>query len=275
VGTGFWVIQGILLMAAIATAIYAEIERRRDDRVGHGVQDRQVPVLRPSEFTINEEARLLLLRGKIREARLGRGRLRDDVAPDTLDPYGVPPPAAGDMRQPPYTGTVTQRPRSLSRSTARVRPVRDRSPRWTTGGWLLVVGLMLFAAGVGGMWHTNVVLDAIEQAQAPFTSAPHLSFIARTLPGPIANPARYFEAVNSASATASSFQAQAILEQKQAMDRWEALLLAGLALLVISFAYPGAARAIGARRGSIAGDLVGCIGLAAVMCAALSFFELA
>jgi hypothetical protein len=269
VGTGFWVIQAIFLMAAVATAIYAERQRRRDEREA---DDRHVPVQGSTDFTIHEEALLLVLRERIREARQGRGGLRDDLAADSSEPYSFPPGRAPDALAAP---TVMRPARSAPRSTLRRRARRGRPARSTAGGWMLVAGVMCFAGGVGGMWHTNVVLDSIELAQTPLTSAPRMTFAARTLPGPIANPAKYFEAVNSASASASTPEVEAILEQKQAMDRWEALMLFGLAVLVASFVHPGVLTSVGRPRGSFAGDVVGFIGLAAVMCASLSFFELA
>jgi hypothetical protein len=264
VGTGFWVIQGVFLMAAIATAIYAEVERRRDSQGLLGSDDRQVPVERSNIFTIHEQARLLLLRGRVREARRGSGRLRDDLAPDSPEHFEQSVP-----RQAPAARTVIH----VTHASDGRRPEAPLLRRWSAGGWLLVAGLLLFAVGIGGMWHTNLTLDALELAQAPFSTAPRMSFAARVLPGPIANPARYFAAVNGGSASAT-FQAAAFLEQKQAMDRWEGAVLLGLALLIASFSHPGGTTRGGETSSSIAGDLVGFIALAALVCAGLSFFEL-
>jgi hypothetical protein len=281
VGTGFWVIQGIFLTAAIATAIYAEVERRRDDAgstppsASVRTDYRRVPVERTNAFTIHEQARLLLLRGKIREARLGRGRLRDDLVPDALEPLVLPNAEAGEARLPPARRPVMRPTVGDSHTPAGAAPApAPRVPRWSTQTWILVAGVLLLVGGLGGVWQTNVAINAIEHSVLQSSGTPSLSLVARLLPGPVSNPAKYLGAVNGGGGNTATLDSVALLAQKQAMDRWEAMLLTGLALLIFSLSRPKATTTDGEPETSVAGDLVGFIGLAALLFAGLSFFEL-
>jgi hypothetical protein len=104
------------------------------------------------------------------------------------------------------------------------------------------------------------------------------SMVSRLVPGLLANPSKYVKAVNSSSAATASLEQVSYLQDKQAMDRWEAVLVLGAALLLATRRSPvsGAPRPDGeaARDSSIANDFLPFLFLAALVCGALSFFEL-
>jgi hypothetical protein len=227
-GIGFWLIQALFVVAAIATAIQVERERHGPAREG-----RQLPVQPGAIFTVQEQVRLDRLRQRIRESRFGTGRLYDDLIPD---------PISSEVRQP------EEEP-----------PAHVRAPVPVTA--LVVAGLLLVGVGAAGTWWTNAGMPPAANASA----------IDRFVPGPLADPARYFAAVNSAT-TSARLESAALAMQKQAMDRWEASLFAGIALLLAVGAH-GA----GEQRdpSPIVIDLVGVFSLLAVVWAGLSFFELA
>ena len=227
-GTGFWLIQAAFVLAAIATAIQVERERNRPDPVGGG---RRVRIELGTAFTIQEHARLLSLRHRIREAKFGGGRLSDDL---------VPAPDGSPSSEPDGA------------------PVRE----FPIARLLLVAGLVLLLVGGVGMWQANTAM-----------SASGSSWFTRFVPGPIANPARYLGAVNSSSAQSVGVDALAQLNAKQAMDRWEALASAGLALLmagIIARPEPSEAE----PRGTLVNDLLGVFVLLTLLFGGLSFFEL-
>jgi hypothetical protein len=228
-GLGFWLIQAAFVIAAICTAIIAH--RERDAPAD---EPRHVPIQPGSDFTIQEQARLLRLKARIRESRVGSGRLYDDLVPTLVT-------IAEAERVPPDDPD-------------------DSSSSHVPRGVFLSIGLALVLLGAGGVWMTGVAMDR----QAPAT------LVERFVPGPLAHPGEYFATVNSAAAQMVAVESVALLDDKRAMDRWEAALCAGVALVL------GVSALRSQRRGSspLGWDLVGVFTLLALVCGGLSFFEL-
>jgi hypothetical protein len=161
--------------------------------------------VRPAtDFTIQEQARLLRLRQRIREARAGGGRLYDDLAPE------------------------------LSQARATVISPIGALVNGSSGGRRWPVSRLVLAASVvpagcrhRGNWRTAAAMDAIEPSG-------ETSLVDRYVPGPLASPGKYFAAVNSASGRGVLVQSAALLDQKGAMDRWEAVLFVGVAICLAS-----------------------------------------
>jgi len=242
-GVGFWVIQAVFVVAAIATAIYAERERHTSPTSS----SRHVPIQPGMDFTIQEQARLLRLRQRIREARAGSGRLNDDLVPDASS--GRPPVL------------------SPSSSSSTSEPVGSSSVphHGSAAAFVLALGVLLLFASAIGIWRTTVAMDGLEPQGAA-------SFVNRYIPGPLANPGKYFAAVNSASARGVDLASAALLDQKRTMDRWEATLTVGLAVVLATIAQRSQR---GADSSQIGFDLVAVCLLAALLCGGLSWFELA
>lgn len=120
---------------------------------------------------------------------------------------------------------------------------------------------MLLVGGVG-MWQAN---SAISRESTWFT---------RFVPGPIANPGRYLGAVNSSGGQAVGVESVNQLAQKQALDRWEALASAGLALLMTGMIAKPERSDAAEPRGSLVNDLLGVFVLLTLLFGGLSFFEL-
>jgi hypothetical protein len=195
-----------------------------------------------SQFTAEQQARLVLLRSFVQEARSGRGSLSDDLA------------AAPEV------------------------PVRRRAswrPRLGNRELMFIGGIVLMGVGLVGVVRTSMAMDDLQRtsvsAQEPLTAAERL------LPGVILNPAKYLSAVNASSGASSARvdQLYAVnqMQEKQAMDRWEALVGIGLSLLL----FVNAMRAAAANEDeetSVAFDFAPFLLVAAVLFAGLSFFEL-
>jgi hypothetical protein len=79
------------------------------------------------------------------------------------------------------------------------------------------------------------------------------------------SPAKYLSAVNGGRG-APTLEAVNVMEQKQAIDRWEALALIGVAALMFMTAQT--------EEGSVTSDVAPFVLVAAFLFAALSFFEL-
>ncbi|MBV9580670.1 MAG: hypothetical protein JO057_18985 [Chloroflexi bacterium] len=207
-----------------------------------------------SQFTVEQQARLLVLRSFVQEARSGGGALSDDLA------------AAPDVRQ----------PEPSPRGHGRRRPGSQQL--------LVVGGVLLMVIGLVGIVRTSFTMDDLQRnslsAQAP------LSPTAKFLPGVLVNPAKYLSAVNGGGGSSTGggsnrvdqFYAADQLTQKQAMDRWEALLGIGLGLVLFANAMRAAAAAAASSdpedETSVAVDFAPFVLVAAVLFAALSFFEL-
>jgi hypothetical protein len=198
-----------------------------------------------SQFTSEQQARLVLLRSFVQEARSGRGALSDDLA------AGLEVPA-----------------RKAQRSGARWRP------RLGNQQLMLIGGVVLIGVGLVGVARTSMAMDGLQRTsvlgQEPLTLAERL------LPGVILNPARYLSAVNASSsaggARVDQLYAVSQMQEKQAMDRWEALAGIGLSLLLFVNAMPAAANED--EETSVAFDFAPFLLVAALLFAGLSFFEL-
>jgi len=289
VGTGFWIIQAMLLVATLATAFYVERDNRRRDAAARDAPNVKVrisavrgrsasaalplrrersvdghTILRPPPIlTAAEQTRLLVLRRWIQESRASRGSLYDDLVPDD---------GSADL--------LSQQPATVDRSPS--PPPAPTVAGWSTRRLVFLGGMLLLAIACLGIWNTDRQMTALERAQAlaPVRS----SLVGHLTPGIIANPGKYLSAVNSSGGSVGAgqdpLQVLAMLDLKQAMDRYLALLLFGLALVVASNTgwtarSPRVAREGEPQPSSIGNDLVPFIVLAALFCAALSFFELA
>jgi hypothetical protein len=205
-----------------------------------------VAIAELSQFTVEQQARLVILRTFVQEARMGRGALSDDMI------------ASGelDSDQPTTAG-----------------PPRVARRRLDSRQLLVAGGLLLVVLGVIGIVRTNVAIDDLARSFPANASSP-LSGTARFLPGVIVNPSRYLSAVNGGSSVRSGVDplfAVEQLDQKQAMDRWEALALVGLSLLL----FAQAMRVQADDDDSMVGfDVAPFILVAAALFAGLSFFEL-
>ncbi len=132
----------------------------------------------------------------------------------------------------------------------------------------LAAGCLLVLVGAVGVVRTSMAIDEI-QRNATVRVEP-LSPAARFLPGVLVNPAKYLSAVNGGSGS-SSLEAVGVMQQKQAMDRWEALALIGLGLLMFMGVQHDGAES---EEGGVASDVAPFVLVAAFLFAALSFFEL-
>ena len=278
----FWALQGLLLLALVVTAVRVELDRRRDERAS----TRRVPVerrraaarsvqLRPLEreaaplrrvatvdvglgsFTLRERARLLLLRGSVQDAKTGRGGLHDDLEADESTRWVV----AASARVPPAP--------TLSAPASERVPPPEPQPAWTARQLTLALAAVLLIVGAVGVVRTNADLQASEVSS---------SLAARLVPGLLANPGKYVKAVNSSTSASASLDQVSYLQQKQAMDRWEAVLVLGAALLLTTRRTPSSAAPTAegeaARESSVANDLLPFLFLVALVFGALSFFEL-
>ena len=268
----FWVIQAVLLTPVLfmAASVGMEDHPSRGRRIASNSRSRtassasaepstpRTVIATPSvvaaavaglsQFTAEQQARLVLLRSFVQEARSGRGALSDDLA------------AAPE---------VSGRP---ERRQARGSGWR---PRLGNQQLMLIGGVLLVGVGIVGVVRTNSAMDELQRtsvsAQEPLTPAE------RFLPGVILNPAKYLSAVNASSSASSAkvdqFYAVSQMQEKQAMDRWEALVGIGLSLLLLVNAMRAAA-ANEDEETSVAFDFAPFLLVAAVLFAGLSFFEL-
>ena len=278
----FWALQGLLLLALVVTAVRVELDRRRDERAS----TRRVPVerrraaarsvqLRPLErepvplrrvatvdvglggFTLRERARLLLLRGSVQDARTGRGGLYDDLQPDESTRWVV----AATTRVPP---APTRQP-----STPPPPPPPAPKRGWTGRQLTLAIAALLVVVGGLGVVQTSAAMQA---------TGVEGSMVSRLVPGLLANPGKYVKAVNSSTSASASLDQVSYLHEKQAMDRWEAVLILGTALFLVTRRTPSptvsTAQGEPARESSVANDFLPFLFLLALVLGALSFFEL-
>jgi hypothetical protein len=201
-----------------------------------------------SQFTVEQQARLVILRTFVQEARLGRGALQDDMAPAS----------DGDENAGP----------AASAAPASRKPHRRASTRQL----LLAAGAVLVLLGVVGMVRTSMAMDDLQRTASSRGVEP-LTVTTRFLPGVLVNPAKYLSAVNGSSGVSGvdPLYAVSLMEDKQAMDRWEALAGSGLALVLFMNAMRSADDD---EEGAVASDFAPFVLVAAVLFAALSFFEL-
>ena len=143
------------------------------------------------------------------------------------------------------------------------QPVRKPRKMSRRHAWL-AAGALLILFGALGVVRTNIAVDDIQRNATVRIDS--LSPAARFLPGAIVSPAKYLSAVNGGSAT-PTIEAVGVMEQKQTMDRWEALILVGLGVLLFMGAQDD-------EEGAVASDVAPFVLVAAFMFAALSFFEL-
>jgi hypothetical protein len=167
-------------------------------------------------------------------------------------------------------------------ATTRVPPESTREPSapppapppaakrgWTGRQVTLAIAALLVVVGGLGVVETNAAMQAtgVQPSMAP-----------RLVPGLLANPAKYVKAVNSSASASASLDEVMYLQQKQAMDRWEAVLILGVALLLVTRRTPSptspTAEGEPARESSVANDFLPFLFLVALVFGALSFFEL-
>jgi hypothetical protein len=133
----------------------------------------------------------------------------------------------------------------------------------------VAVAAVLLVVGAVGVLRTSADMQATE---------PGSSMAARLVPGLLADPGKYLKAVNSSTSASASLDQVSVLQQKQAMDRWEALLILGAGLLLATRRTPSAAASTAegepARESSVANDFLPFLFLLALVFGALSFFEL-
>lgn len=258
-GIGFWVTQVILLVAAIATGISAERRNRAErDRPPTNLPIYHIPLaptgvpVGGSQFTADEQSRLVVLRRLVQQARALKTNLLDDLQPDAT---------AVDDRS-------------------------GRTPNRQAGAWrtpALWLGLFLILIGGAGVWQANSVMVRLEQEATG--SVTTRSLASHLLPGVIANPGKYLAAVNSSSSAVSGgrdpIQVLAWLDQKEAVDRFEAVIGVGTACVLAATAgWPGATRRgnLGSAEdespSSLGSDVLPFVLCASVFLAAMSFFEL-
>ncbi len=203
-----------------------------------------------SQFTVEQQAHLVLLRAFVQEARSGRGALSDDLA------------AA---------------PEVPARALRRQAPPPSWRPHLGNLQRMLLGGALLMGVGLVGVVRTSMTMDDLQRTsvsgQEPLTPGERL------LPGMILNPAKYLSAVNASSSASSGrvdqLYAVSQMQEKQAMDRWEALVGIGLSLLLLANAMRAAAAAANEdEESSVAFDFAPFLLVAAALCAGLSFFEL-
>jgi hypothetical protein len=271
----FWVIQALLLTPVLFMAASVGMEERPNRgrlvrprqtdadasaAPALGTEDMRPTVAAPrivaaavaglSQFSAEQQARLVVLRSFVQEARSGHGALSDDLVAAAPDVSPVP-----NLRQ------ASWRPR---------RPGNQQL--------MMVGGVLLMTVGLVGVVRTSMAMDDLQRNSvsqpAPLTPA------ARLLPGLIVSPAKYLSAVNGAGGGGNSsrvdpFYAVGQMELKQSMDRWEALAGVGLSLLLFGNAMRiAAASASDEEDTSVAIDFAPFVLVAAVLFAMLSFFEL-
>jgi hypothetical protein len=256
VGTGFWVTQVILVVAAIATGVYVE----RCNRAEKNVPPADAPKFRVSveeaearvggqQFTAAEQSRLAVLRRLVEQARELRGELVDDLQPDM-----------SDVEQSHRIGA-------------------DQLRGWRKPA--ASIGVVLIVLGCVGVWQATAAMTQIEREATG--AMPMGSLASHLLPGVIANPGKYLAAVNSSSGGVSGgrdpIQVLAWLDEKEAVDRFEAVIGVGLACLLAALAgWPGASPGVESSddgpSSSIGSDLLPFMLCASAFLAAMSFFEL-
>jgi hypothetical protein len=189
----------------------------------------------------------VLLRSFVQEARSGGHALSDDLAAEPEVPIHP------------------------------VRPKRQSwRPRLGSQQLMLVGGVLLVGFGLVGVVRTSMAMDDLQQ----HSTSPQqpLSPAERFLPGVILDPAKYLSAVNSSGGGGGSSRVDPLyamnqLQERQAMDRWEALVGIGVSLLLFVNAMRAAA-SNDDEETSIAFDVAPFLLVAAVLFAGLSFFEL-
>jgi hypothetical protein len=263
----FWVIQALLLTPVLFMAASVGMEGRptrsrrappprgteavpeeaESDKVHQPVAAPSGVVLASSRsaaslsgFTAEQQARLVVLRSFVQQARSGHGALSDDMA------------AEPEVPEPPRQ---RRRRARVSLSSQQV---------------MLVGGILLVGVGLVGIVRTSMAMDDLQRNSV--SQAEPLTPAARLLPGVIVNPAKYLSAVNASASAIRGDPLYAVgqMELKQAMDRWEALAGVGLSLIL----FFNAMRASEDEESSVAFDLAPFILVAAALFAGLSFFEL-
>jgi hypothetical protein len=135
------------------------------------------------------------------------------------------------------------------------------------------VGLVI--VGGLGVWQMNTAMTGLERES---TDPVGRSLVSHLIPGVVANPGRYLDAVNSSSGTASgdheSLETAVWLDQKEAVDRFEAVVGLGMACLLAAVSgWPRPSRD-DQFTSSVGSDLLPLVLVASVFLIAISFFEL-
>ncbi|MBV9168948.1 MAG: hypothetical protein JOZ81_02540 [Chloroflexi bacterium] len=259
-GAAFWITQLVLMVTAIAIAVSVERRNRAErnnpppDAPYHRIPVESARVRRRSSgstsFTAAEQSRLAMLRRVVEQARALKTDLYDDLQPDRSQ----------DDIAAPFSFTHVR--------------------SWTT--LAVGAGALLVIMGVVGVWQANAAITRLEQM--PTGTLVPGSLSSHLLPGAVANPGKYLAAVNSSSNTTGNrdpIQVMTWLQQKETVDRFEALIGLGVAFILIAIAgWPRpAARTPGfveddEPRGSIGSDLLPFVLVVSVFLVAMSFFEL-
>jgi hypothetical protein len=247
------------MVTAVAIAISTERRNRAEqNKPPADAPYQRIPVesastgRRSSEFTVSEQARLVMLRRVVQQARALKTDLYDDLQPDrSEDGMGANPVPLSHVRS--WT----------------------RLAIWT--------GVVFMLVGCVGVWQANAAITRLEHL--PGASVVAGSTGSHLLPGVVGNPGRYLAAVNSSSSGVSGnrdpIQVMAWLEQKATVDRFEALIGLGLTLLLAAVAgWPRPASGPGTLvkddepRSSVGSDLLPFVLVVSVFLVAMSFFEL-
>jgi hypothetical protein len=143
------------------------------------------------------------------------------------------------------------------------------------------MGAALVIAGGVGAWQVNAAMTRLEsESTEPISTG---TVVSHLVPGVVANPGRYLAAVNSAASSISGdrdpIEVTAWLDQKEAVDRFEAVIGLGIACLLAAVAgWPRSPSRPGYLAddpaGSIGSDLLPFVLVASAFLAAISFFEL-
>jgi hypothetical protein len=259
----FWVIQAVLLTPVLfmAASAGAQPPRERDNLAsgtppGSGPEAKRrgargpgpvaVAIAGLSQFSVEQQARLVILRTFVQEAKMGRGALTDDVVPDQTS-----------------SGSDSAGPASVS---PRVKRPANRL-------LLLACAVVLMLVGLIGVARTSMAIDDLQRSA--ISPVVPLSPMERFLPGVLENPTKYLSAVNGGGSAASiagrgdGLYAVNIMHQKEAMDRWEAMVGIGFSVLL----FLGASRS-SEEEASVGADVAPFALVIAVLFGALSFFEL-
>ena len=153
--------------------------------------------------------------------------------------------------------------------------------RWhrSPSSLVIALGVVLLVIGVIGIARTYVAMGQVnDTAVSQFGGqVSQDSPFQRLVPGAISNPSKVFSAINgsggSGRGAADAFIAADRVSLKQAMDRWEALAFAGLALVVFTRKYVAAGQADAET--SVGMDFAAILLLLAPLFALLSFMEIA
>jgi hypothetical protein len=156
---------------------------------------------------------------------------------------------------------------------------RVLAARWhrSPSSLVIALGVVLLVIAVIGIARTYVAMGQVnDSALNQFGGQVSAdSAFQRLVPGAISNPGKYVSAVNGGGGgrgSADAFIAADRVSLKQAMDRWEALAFAGLALVLLTRKFVATAQP--GEQTSVGMDFAAILLLLAPLFALLSFMEI-